>query len=829
MAKSKIFPQRKITIRDLGNNVWDFSMFNPSEFDTIRLIEPNKTRYGKRFPESNVAMVINPLKIEYLSIDSGNVYLTGLIDDFMEKNLPVLLSFTDKLLYKNPHLAIDQEYSDTSTTHFAAPYYHLPGTDSIKADIFYVRTGRVDASGELITPLGKYKVDREVIFVEKRVRGFKYSVFGWTPAPEYSLDKHYTFYRWYNKDNKLPIAEAYLNDQDLIEYVSYQYDSPLRLNFTGDDVSCKGGSNGEVDLTVIGGIPDYTYQWTNGATSQDLKGVKAGTYRVVVTDNRGRTISSYYTVSEPIIELQARVDVQNISCHGNKDGKVQLNILGGKAPYDFAWSNDSINETMINLSPGKIKYMVIDAGGCRIVDSIEITQPDKKLSCDFVEKHVSCHDGNDGSAEVLPDGGTPPYRFLWSDGDTSRIKINMHAGLHQVTVYDLNNCSLSKTVTIKQPETPVKIVKDIRPVSCFGGNDGSVELDVSGGKAPYQYFWSDSSNNKYLKGYPSGTYLVEVLDKNGCMVKESIIISQPTSALQMKYAKKDVNCFGGFDGEITLNVSGGSPPYIYNWSNSSDKPDLKKIGRGVYTIKLSDKNQCNVSETVEILSPEKALFADFEKKDVKCRNGNEGSINLTVEGGTPDYKYVWSNKSTNEDLEGIKAGNYEVTVIDKNLCEIKKTIAIGEPETQIEITFEKIDVNCHGEKSGSIYLSVKGGKPGYDYEWSTGENSPSLIGVGAGKYTASVTDNLLCRQSKIIEVFEPEKLRIKSALTNPDNDQQNGSIKIEVLGGTKPYSILWDNGLSTSEVKNLGTGIHEVQIKDSKDCILNEEIELKGK
>ena len=829
MAKSKVFPQRKMTVRDLGNNVWDFSMFNPSEYDTIRLILPSKTRYGKRFPESNIAMVISPLKIEYLSIDSGRLYLTGLIGDFMENNIPVLLSFTDSLLYKNPHLAIDQEYSDTSATHFAAPYYHIPGTDSIKADIFYVRSGRVDASGELITPLGKYKVDREVIFVEKRVRGYKYSVFGWTPAAEYSLDKHYTFYRWYTKDNKLPIAEAYLNQQDLIEYVSYQYDSPLRLNFTGEDVSCKGGSNGEVDLTVIGGIPDYTYQWTNGATSQDLKGVKAGTYRVVVTDNRGRTISSYYTVSEPIIALQTRLDIDNVSCRGNKDGKVKLNIMGGKAPYDFAWSNDSANETMVNLPPGKIKYMVLDAGGCRIVDSIEITQPDKKLSCDFVEKHVACHDGNNGSAEVLPEGGTPPYRFVWDDGDTSRIKINMRAGLHKVSVYDLNNCNVSGTVTIKQPETAIEITKEIKQVSCFGGNDGSVELNVTGGKAPYQYFWSDSSTNKYLKGYPSGKYMVEIVDKNDCLVKENVEILQPTSALQMNYAKKDVNCFDGLDGEITVQVNGGSIPYQYNWSNGTDKSDLKKIGRGIYTIKISDKNQCTISESIEILSPDKALFADFEKSDVKCHHGNDGTIKLTIEGGTPDYSYLWSNKSTNKDLDGLKAGSYEVTITDKNQCTIKKDIEIIEPETLIEIAVEIIDVNCQGEKSGSVYLKIKGGKPAYDVEWSNGENSPSLIGVGAGKYTATITDGFECKKTEIVEVIEPHKLKTKSQTTNPDIGQQNGSIIVEIEGGTKPYAILWDDGQSTNEAKNLGEGIHEVQIKDSKDCILNEAVELKGK
>ena len=167
MAVSQVYPQKKLDIRDLGDKNWDLSMFSPTAFDTIRLKPTKKTRFGKRFPEADVAMEITPVQVEYLAIDSGRVYLTGLIDDFMEKKLPVLLRFKDKLLYKNPYLKIDEQYSDTSDTYFISPYYHHPGTDSIRADIRYIRTGRVDASGKLITPLGEYQTEREVIFIEK--------------------------------------------------------------------------------------------------------------------------------------------------------------------------------------------------------------------------------------------------------------------------------------------------------------------------------------------------------------------------------------------------------------------------------------------------------------------------------------------------------------------------------------------------------------------------------------------------------------------------------------------------------------------------------------
>jgi len=829
MAVSQVYPQKKIDIRDLGDNVWDLSMFKPTDFDTLRMKKPKKTRYGRRFPEANVVMAITPVQMEYLVVDSGKIYLTGLIDDFMEKKLPVLLRFKDKLLYKNPHLELNQHYSDTSTTYFVSPYYHHPGTDSIKADISYIRSGRVDASGKLITPLGEYQVEREVIFVEKRVRGYKHSMFGWTPAPEYSLNKHYTMYRWYAKDNKLPIAEAYLNIDDKIEYIKYQYDSPLRLTFTGEHVNCKGASNGFVDLNVTGGIPDYTYEWTNGAVTQDLKNVKAGTYRVVVTDNRGRTISSYYTVTEPLVALQANLEVRHVSCRGKRDGRIKLDIKGGKQPYDFVWSNDSINEVITGLSPGKTYLRVIDAGDCVITDSVEITQPERKLSADSEARHVSCYNGNDGQAALFAEGGTAPYQVLWFDKDTSKIKTGLGAGTHKVKVLDKNNCSVEKNVLIKQPASPIKINRQIKAVSCFGGTDGKIELSVSGGKAPYQYLWSDSSDRKSIIGITAGTHELTLTDKNNCIVKESFMVTQPNSPITAKVTKKEVSCFAGSDGELKLLVSGGTQGYNFLWSGGQAKAELKKLKQGIYTVRITDKKQCLAFDTVEILAPEQPITVDFEKFDVKCHKGNDASIRLIVEGGSPSYSYIWSNKANQRDITGLRAGKYTVTVTDSKLCKLKKEFEITEPKTPIEVKVEKIDVNCFGEKSGSIYLTVTGGVPEYNYKWSNDNDAPSIIGIGAGKYTVEIMDGRQCKKTEIIELFEPSQLRVESKITQPGQEKENGSITIEVKGGTKPYTIIWDDGKQGLTHKDIGTGHHDVQITDAKDCILVENYELEGR
>jgi hypothetical protein len=826
MGKIQVYPRQKIGIRDLGNQSWDLSAFLPENFDTIRLMEPLKTRYGRRFPDANIAMVSSPVQIEYLAIDSGSIYLTGLVDDFMEKKLPVLLRFQDRLLYKNPHLAIDEHYSDTSSTTFLSPYYSHPATDSIRADINYIRTGRVDASGKLITPTGKFDTEREVIFIEKIVKGYKYSVFGWTPAPEYSLNKHYTIYRWYTKELNLPIAEAVLNEEDYIEYIRYQYDSPMRLSFTGENVSCKDGSDGSIQLTVKGGIPDYTYEWTNGANTRDLSNLLAGTYGIVVTDNRGRKISSFYTVTEPQFSLKANLVVKHVSCRGMKDGSIKLSLSGGTAPYDFKWSIDSINETISNLGPGKIYLRAVDAGGCFIYDSVEIVQPLEKLSVGFETKHVSCHNGNDGSALVIPSGGTGPYRFLWADGDTSSFKQYLGPGQYELIIYDINNCTSKGKVIIKQPDSPVKISSLVKPVSCHAGSDGSIDLNVSGGKGPYRYLWSDSTDQKNRKGIESAYYHYLVIDNNNCEIQDSVFVPQPMSPLSVSFQKKNVGCFGESSGEIKAIVSGGTKDYSFAWSDGANKPELIKLKAGNYSLKVTDKNQCSITETVEILEPEKPLFADFEKFDVKCHQGNDGSIILTPEGGTPDYTYQWSNKSNQKDLQNIKAGKYSVIISDRNNCRLKKDFEIVQPDKSIEIDIQKKDADCHGAKTGTIHLQVKGGKPGYDFEWSNGATTPNILGIGAAKYTVWITDANLCKTTRIIEILEPEKLEIHSVSKNPEKDMDNGSIKIEISGGTKPYSILWDDGRTSDMADKLKNGPHDVQVTDARDCRISKTIVL---
>ena len=828
-AKVKLYPKKKIRINDLGQGEWDISKFTPETFDTVRIKEPKKTKYGKRFPNAQLAMVINPVKIEYIRIDSGKVYHVGIIGDFMEVNIPVLLRFDSPFLFLNDEKKLNLIYGDETGSKFVAPYYYKPGTDSIRADITYDFEGRIDAKGILTTPLGRFNTLREVLFFHKQIRGYKYSVFGWTPAPEYSMDKRYAVYRWFFADNPLPLAEVYVNKQDYIEEIRYQYDSPMRLAFSGKDVSCKGGNNGYVQLNVSGGIPDYTYQWSTGATTKDLKNVEAGTYNVTVTDNKGRTISGAYTVTEPLVALNATFDVKHVSCYGAKDGAVSLNIGGGEEPYDFIWSNDSTDFDLSGLRPGTYAVWIKDAGGCVIKDSITITQPEMKLRASIEKEHVSCLGGHDGELKAIAEGGTAPYHFLWSTGDTTYFADSLKAGDYQLTLSDANGCTYTSSATVKQPSTALIINPQVKHVSCYGGNDGEIKIEAKGGKPGYDYFWQDSTEGRVLRNIPAGDYIVNVIDRNGCTVRKQINVSQPESPLKVTHNKTDISCFGLNDGSISLNVSGGTAPYVYDWSNGMSKSVLKKLPAGYYTVEVIDKNNCMAADTIEIIAPEKPLFIDFEKTDIICHGGNTGSIKLLIEGGTPAYSVLWTNKKRDSVLTGLKAGKYSVTVTDSHHCKAKKDISLSEPKEALRIDVQKIDPACYGQKSGSIYVRASGGKPGYNYEWSNGEYAENLIGLGAGKYTLTVTDNLGCERIEIIELKEPEKLKVDAKITHTKAGETSGSITLTITGGTKPYNAYWETKENTLSRKNLPKGYYYVTVIDANECEINIQFEIKEK
>ena len=502
---------------------------------------------------------------------------------------------------------------------------------------------------------------------------------------------------------------------------SVEITEPTILSASGvaTNVSCNGGSNGTADLTVTGGTGTYTYLWSNNATTEDLTGLMAGTYDVTVTDANGCTATASVTITEPaLLEVSTVVDT-NVSCNSGTTGSVTINVTGGTSPFDYVingttWSGvSSATLPITGLSAGTYPVTVTDNNGCTATGSVTITQP-AAIAASGVVTNVSCNGGNNGAINLTATGGTGAYTYLWSNSAVTEDLTDLSAGTYSVTVTDANGCTGTASVTVTEP-TILSAAGVATNVSCNGGSNGTVDLTVTGGTGTYTYLWSNNATTEDLTGLMAGTYDVTVTDANGCTATASVTVSEPT-VLSASATATNVSCNGGNNGTANLTVTGGTGTYTYLWSNNATTEDLTGLAAGTYSVTVTDANGCTATASVTITEPT-VLSASATATNVSCNGGNNGTADLTVTGGTGTYTYLWSNGATTQDLTGLMAGTYSVTVTDANGCTATASVTLTQP-TALVATATATNVSCNGGTNGTATVTATGGTGAYTYSWT---------------------------------------------------------------------------------------------------------------
>ncbi len=297
----------------------------------------------------------------------------------------------------------------------------------------------------------------------------------------------------------------------------------IELQSTG--VTCHGDADGAIDLTVTGGSPPYTYEWSTGETTEDLDNLGGGTYRVTVTDNEECEAEDSIYVNEPEPLTAEITDVVHVSDSGGSDGSATVTASGGTLPYSYLWDDDATTTeaTAENLCAKRwFRVTVTDGNGCMAENSVMLTEPGVLCVDIIFFEDISCHGEQDGSATASITGGTEPFSILWDDPGTATTETvnGLGPGWYRVGVTDANSKTALDSVYITEP-APLAIEKDCPEVICAGTYDGYIDLSVSGGTKNYGFAWSNGKTTEDLDDLPAGEYSVTVTDHNGCILQDT--------------------------------------------------------------------------------------------------------------------------------------------------------------------------------------------------------------------------------------------------------------------------------------------------------------------
>ena len=640
--------------------------------------------------------------------------------------------------------------------------------------------------------------------------GQTYNAFGLCNGEGYATDKFYLSIQF------APPPGGFYGGRVTVTVLA-----PINITANLTPVLCFGASTGAIDITVTGGKLPYTYLWSNGATTQDLTGLAAGTYQVTVTDgNLCTQASGTFVITQPQFPISVTGVPTPVSCYGGNDGTISITPVNGVAPFTYLWSNGQTVQNITGLTAGMYAVTVTDANNCHGYNSWIVGQPQSPLAVNGTPTDALCNGSSDGSITAVASGGTGPYTYNWSNGMSGATITGLAAGCYTVSVTDANNCATTGTYCVGQPAA-IGATGVVINTLCNGSCDGGIDITVTGGTAPYSYNWSNGFTGQDIYEICAGTYAVTITDAHNCVYTNNWTVGSPTP-VEVTGIAADALCFASCDGSINITVSGGTAPYTYFWSNGSSSEDVSGLCQGSYYVIVFDAHNCIASGSWTVSAPSE-LTVSGTPTGTMCYNDCNGSIDITPNGGVLPYTYLWSDPlgSTTQDVANLCAGDYFVTVTDGHGCTVVNSWTVTQPG---EVSWEGVtgNVTCKGACNGTVTtIFTLGGTPPYTYAWSNGATTADLTGLCAGTYSLTVTDAHSCDARAFRTIYEPEYLVVNPvAIITPAlcNGGSGGSIDITVTGGTLPYTYLWSNGATTQDIADLYAGCYDVTATDANLC-----------
>ena len=576
--------------------------------------------------------------------------------------------------------------------------------------------------------------------------------------------------------------------------------------------TCYNVPDGFIEINASFGLPPYTYSWNTGATANTITNIPPNTnYSVTVTD-----------------ALLAQQSLNLTSGPGNEYPIVNFNItnatstVGGSAeanvfwPYGYyvSWSTGSTTNMIINQPAGTYNLTIENSLGCMFDTTVTINSA--TFNVDFLKADISCFGMNDGSAWLDNLNGVSPYSFLWSTGATVDSIFGLSQGNYSVTIIDNTPDTVMLLTNIINP-TEIEISHIITDNT--GTNNGAVDITVWGGTPPYSFIWSNGATTEDIANLPNGFYSLTIEDANSCPLSDGFIVSNPPPpAFSSTAIVTHIDCYGDCDGAIDLTVTGGYTPYTYSWSNGATTQDLTNMCSGIYQVTVSDFYLDSQSLNIGISQPP-PIYITPSVTPATSVGAIDGAIDLTVQGGNSPYTFAWSTGATTEDISGLSAGTYYLSIFDNDLCSYIDTLVVD--YLVLSINESVTDPTCYGNCNGQINLTIINGTPPYSTLWAGGETNQSLTNVCAGYYPVTVTDAASGIVIGGITVLEPDSFSLVPTIINENLTAGIlGSINLNVSGGTSPYNYAWSNGATTEDISFLLQGTYFITLSDANLCFV---------
>ena len=635
--------------------------------------------------------------------------------------------------------------------------------------------------------------------------------------------------------------------------------------------SCPGYANGRVDATIENGVlngnQQLQYSIINSNTKQlvislwdgrlfSYGKLPRGDYQLLVTDFNGCIIVKPFSITEPE-PMSIAIQHNYIKKKGDATGEIRAMATKGNGQFRYQWFRDqgtnpfaeggSSGEIALkDLVAGTYTLYVGDTARCDYEQTGEwmkrqvvIEEPEKALRFTEVNKQeVSCFGLSDGQIELLPEGGWGGYAYVIDQDQqqTSPIFSKLKAGSYKITVTDRENSSWDSTIVIAQPDRLTAELLSTKDINCFGGNDGSILLDIKGGNLGYQVSvdqakWQDGHA---IHNLTAGVYTMYVKDRLGCRTElKDTQLEQPGKLVLASSAIVESRCSNN-EGAISTSHSGGVMPYVFQWKKDTidnntvkliDLPyktaNINALYSSKYSLLVTDAHGCTAGYSFMLGDITDLTIESIAVKDVSCMGYSDGEAKAFVTKGNPDYFYTWDTKiATHQgDLaSGLAAGSYSLMVRDVKNCAVTKGFTIGTPDSLLCRVVQKDDPLCEGGAQGSLLVQAKGGTQSYHYAWDHGAQGAALNGVEPGNYRLTLTDAHQCKAS-FTYPFQYRRT-LKPSLGNDTTICHYNSLAVD---GGNYQRFVWssDNGFASQQrnVSLTQPGVYCLKVADADNCL----------